>query len=163
MINIRKAKLKDINSILDLEKNLLNSAYEIMNEFTPENLIDFDLKEDYEKFLINYIKGRIFSKNDAIFIAEKDGKAVGHMIISKKKSYPIFKMEYYGRINTVFIKKEFRGKNISTKLKNEAINWFKKKGINRVSLNVLPDNKRAIESYKKWGLTLNLLEMRMTI
>jgi len=163
MINIRKAKLKDINSILNLEKNLLDSAYEIMNKFTQENLIDFDLKEDYEKILLNYIKGRIFSKNDAIYIAEKDGEIVGHMIISKKKSYPIFKLEYYGRINTVFIKKEFRGKNISTKLKQEAINWFKKKGINRISLNVLPDNKIAIEAYKKWGLTLNLLEMRMTL
>ena len=163
MIHIRKAKLKDINSILDLEKNLLDSAYEIMNKFTPENLIDFDLKEEYEKILLNYIKGRIFSKNDAIFIAEKDGTAVGHMIISKKKSYPIFKMEYYGRINTVFIKKEYRGKNISTKLKNEAVNWFKKKGINRVSLNVLQDNNEAIECYKKWGLNINLLEMRMTL
>jgi GNAT superfamily N-acetyltransferase len=163
MINIRKAKLKDINTILDLEKNLLDSAYNIMNEFTPDDLIDFNLKEDYENILLNYIKGRIFSKNDAIFIAENDGQAIGHMIISKKKSYPIFKMQYYGRINTVFIKKEFRGKNISSKLKNEAINWFKKKGIKRISLNVLPDNKIAIELYKKWGLRINLLEMRMTI
>ena len=36
-------------------------------------------------------------------------------------------MEYYGRINTVFINKEFRGKNISSKLKDEALNWFKKR------------------------------------
>jgi ribosomal protein S18 acetylase RimI-like enzyme len=163
MISVRKAKLKDINKIIDFEKELLNSAFDIINEFKPDNLIDFNLKDDYEKILIDYIKGRIFSKSDAIFIAEKDGKPVGHMIISKKKNYPIFKMENYGRINTVFIKKEFRGLNISSKLKKEAINWFNKKGINRISLNVLPDNLTAIKAYKKWGLSLSLLEMRMTI
>ena len=163
MINIRKAKLKDINQIIIFEKDLLNSANDLINKSTPGHIIDFKLKDGYEENLVNYIKGRIYSKNDAIFIAEYNDKAVGHMVISIKKNFPIFEMKYYGRINTVFIKKEFRGMGISSKLKNEAIKWFKKKGINRISLNVLPDNKIAINAYEKWGLSLSLLEMRMTI
>jgi len=163
MINIRKAKLKDITQILNFENDLFNSAHEIMNKFTPDHFIDFKLRGDYEEKLLKYIKGRIYSKNDAIFIAEYKGKPVGHMIISIKKNFPIFQMEYYGRINTVFIKKEFRGRGISSKLKDEAVKWFKKKGISRISLNVFPDNKIAIDAYEKWGLSLSLLEMRMTI
>lgn len=163
MINIRQAKLKDINLILNFEKELLDYAGDILNEFNPEALVDIKLKDDFENILFNFIRGRIFSKNDAIFIAEFDGEVIGHMIISIKKNFPIFKMNHYGRINTVFIKKEFRGKNISSKLKDEAINWFKKKGINRVSLNVDPNNKRAINAYNKWGLSLSLFEMRMNI
>ena len=163
MINIRKAKLKDINRIIDFEKDLLNSANDLINRSTPDHIIDFKLKDDYEENLFNYIKGRIYSKNDAIFIADYNDKSVGHIIISIKKNFPIFEMKYYGRINTIFIKKEFRGMGISFKLKDEAIKWFKKKGINRISLNVLPDNQIAINAYEKWGLSLSLLEMRMTI
>ena len=163
MINIRKAKLNDIALVLNFENGLLDSAHEIMNKFTSDHFVDFKLRSDYKEKLLKYIKGRIYSKNDAIFIAEYKGKPVGHMIISIKKNFPIFEMEYYGRINTVFIKKEFRGKGISSKLKDESVKWFKRKGINRISLNVFPDNKIAIGAYEKWGLSLSLLEMRMTI
>ncbi|KYK30677.1 MAG: hypothetical protein AYK22_08560 [Thermoplasmatales archaeon SG8-52-3] len=155
--------MKDINIILNFEKELLDYAGDILNEFNLDALVDIRLKDDFENILFNYIRKRIFSKNDAIFIAEFDGVVIGHMIISIKKNFPIFKMEYYGRINTVFIKKEFRDKNISSKLKDEAIKWFKQKGINRVSLNVDPNNKRAINAYNKWGLSLSLFEMRMNI
>jgi GNAT superfamily N-acetyltransferase len=163
MIKIRKAKVKDINIILNFEKDLWNCSVDLMNKYYPQHQNDINLKNGYEEILIKYIRGRIFSKNDAIFISEINEKPVGHMIISIKKSFPIFEMEYYGRINTIYIEEDFRGKGISFKLKDEALKWFKSKNINRVSLNVFPDNKQAIDAYKKWGLTLSLFEMRMTI
>lgn len=163
MINVRKAKVNDIDLILNFENDLLNSALDLMKKYTPQNLSDWVLKDDYNEILLNYIKGRIYSKNDAIFISEVDGKPVGHMIISIKKNFPIFNMLYYGRINTIFIKEEYRGRGISSILKDEAFKWFKSKGIKRVSLNVLPNNKPAIDAYQKWGLTLSLLEMRISI
>lgn len=163
MIKIRKAKLKDIYSILKFEKDLLNYAVNIINKYHPQQLIDIQLRKDFEDILLKYIRGRIYSKNDAIFIAEFKDVAVGHTIISIKKNYPIFDMKYYGRINTIFIKEEFRGKGIGSELKKEALKWFKSKGINRISLNVDPNNNRAIDAYKNWGLKLSLLEMRITI
>jgi len=105
----------------------------------------------------------IYSKNGAIFISEFNEKPIGHMIISIQKSHPIFNMKYFGRINTVYINEEFRMRGISTRLKDEALKWFKSKNIKRVSLYVFPDNKNAIDVYKKWGLTSSLLEMRMAI
>ena len=163
MIRVRKAKLKDIDLVLYFENELLKSAMNIMKKYTPQDINDWALKKDYNDILLKYIKGRIFSKNDAIFISEFDGKPVGHMIVSIKKNFPIFDMLYYGRINTIYVKEEYRGNRISSKLKDEAFKWFKSKGIKRVSLNVFPDNKHAIDAYQKWGLTLSLLEMRSTI
>lgn len=163
MIIVRKARVKDIDLILKFEKKLYDSAVDSMKIFSPQHMIDIALRSDYNEILFKYIKSLIYSKNGAIFISEFNRKPVGHMIISIKKSHPIFNMEYYGRINTVYINQESRGMGISTKLKNEAFKWFKSKKINRVSLNVFPDNKVAINAYQKWGLTLSLLEMRMTI
>lgn len=163
MIVIRKAKLKDIDLILNFEKKLIKSADDIINKYCPLHFIDYQLKKDYEEILSKYIKGRIYSKNDAIFIAELNRKPVGHMIISIKKSHPIFEMEKYGKINTVYIEEKFRGKSISSRLKDEAFKWFKKKDINRVSLNVFPDNEKAINAYKKWGFSTGLIEMRMSV
>ena len=163
MIVVRKAKLKDIDLILNFEKKLIKSADSIMNKYCPQHFLDFLLKKDYMEILSKYIKGRIYSKNDAIFIAELNGKPVGHMIISIKKSHPIFEMEKYGRINTVYVEEKFRDKRISSKLKDEAFKWFKKKNINRVSLNVFPDNEKAITAYKKWGFSTTLIEMRISV
>jgi len=72
-------------------------------------------------------------------------------------------MDKYGRINTVYIEEKFRSKSISSKLKDEAFKWFKKKYITRVSLNVFPDNEKAISAYKKWGFSTGLIEMRMSV
>ncbi len=163
MIKVRKAKLQDIYLILKFEKDLLNYAVNIISEYHPQQLIDIRLRNDFEDILFKYIRGRIYSKNDAVFIAEFKGEAVGHMVVSIKKNFPIFDMKYYGRINTVFIKDDFRGKGIGSELKKEAFKWFKSKGINRVSLNVDSYNSRAIDAYKNWGLRLSLLEMRITI
>ena len=163
MVIIRKAKLRDINMILKSEKDLLNHAVNIVNKYHPKHLIDAKLRKDYEDILFKYIRGRIYSKNDAVFIAEIKGEVVGHMIVSIKKNFSIFNMKYYGRINTVFIKEEFRGKGIGSELKKEALKWFKYKGIFRISLNVDPNNTRAIDVYNNWGLELYLLEMRISI
>ena len=163
MIVIRKAKLKDIDLIFNFEKKLFKSADDIMNKYCREHFVDYRLKKDYREILSKYIKGRIYSKNDAIFIAEVNGKPVGHMVISIKKNHPIFKMEKYGRINTVYIEEIFRDKRISSKLKDEAFKWFKKKNISRVSLNVFPDNEKAIAAYKRWGFSTSLIEMRMNV
>jgi GNAT superfamily N-acetyltransferase len=163
MITVRKAKVNDIELILYFEKKLIESANEIMNKYCPQHNIDFSLKSNYEEILSKYLKSMIYSKNGSIFIAEYNGKPAGHIVLSIQKSHPIFKLKYYGRINTIFIKKKFRGKGISSKLKNEAKKWFKRKKIKRVSLNVFPDNKNAINVYKKWGLSISLLEMRMNL
>lgn len=163
MIVIRKAKLKDIDLILNFEKKLIKSADDIMIKYCPQHFVDYRLKNDYGEILSKYIKGRIYSKNDAIFIAELNGKPVGHIMLSIKKSHPIFEMGRYGRINTVYIEEKFRGKSISSILKDEAFKWFKKKDINRVSLNAFPDNVKAISAYKKWGFSTSLIEMRMSI
>ena len=87
----------------------------------------FVLKRVIEIYFLQYIRGRIYSKNDAIFIAEFNGKPVGHMIITIKKSHPIFEMEKYGRINTVYVEEEFSGKNINSKQKMNLLNGLKRK------------------------------------
>ena len=163
MINVKKARVKDIDLIFKFEKKLYDSQIVIMKKFCPHHVEDINLKSNYKDILIKYIKSMIYSKNGAIFISYMEEKPVGYMIISIQKSHPIFNMKYYGRINTVFVNDEYRGMGISTKLKDEAFKWFKRKNITRVSLNVFPDNKQAIDAYNKWGLSLSLLEMRMTI
>ena len=63
MIVIRKAKLKDIDLILNFEKKLFKSADDIMKKYCPEHFIEYRLKKDYGEILSEYIKGRIYSKN----------------------------------------------------------------------------------------------------
>ena len=63
----------------------------------------------------------------------------------------------------MFVREEFRGLGISSKLKDESFIWLRKKGIEKVFLNVLSNNSQAIEVYEKWGFSTFKSEMRMDL
>jgi ribosomal protein S18 acetylase RimI-like enzyme len=105
----------------------------------------------------------IRSKNGLVLIVEVDKKIAGYLIIMIKNNVPIFKLEKLGEITDLYIKEEFGGKGISSKLRDEILKWCKKKNISTITLDVLPENIHAIRIYEKWGFNEFLIEMRMRI
>jgi ribosomal protein S18 acetylase RimI-like enzyme len=163
MILIRKARLKDINTLIRLENELYDDQIEYLKESKSKNLGDFFLKKNSNIFLKKFILRTIRSKNGLVLIAEFDKKIAGYLIIIIKKNIPIFKLEKLAEITDLFIKEEFRGKGISNKLRAEVLNWCKIKKISSITLDLLPKNIHAKRIYEKWGFNEFLIEMRMMI
>ena len=163
IITIREAKIKDSATITELAKEFMNYHDEtvIKNNILMKPYLD--KKKNHSAIFRKFLDKNIRSRNAVVFIAEADGIPAGYSLNYIKKNVPIFKMEKIGYISDLFVKKEYRGNNISTKLKDCAMQWFRSKGINHISLCVYNDNEFAHSIYKRWGFINYHVEMRRKI
>ncbi|MEK6864180.1 MAG: GNAT family N-acetyltransferase [Nanoarchaeota archaeon] len=151
MITIRKASVKDVPLIFELW-NLLEKEHNAMIlQKTPELKLLLAKKKNMAEIYKKNAKKVITSKKEIIYIAEKDGKPAGYIELTiDKRGYSVINV---GVICDIFVKKEFRKLGVSSKLKQEAIKWFKSKRIKCVGLNVYMHNKQAYSVYKRWGFS----------
>ena len=163
MIKIRKARLNDVETISTLWSEFVKTQDEIVEKHCPQHLGGFCLKRNYDEIVRDFVRKTIHSKNGLVLLSEVDEKPVGFSISIIKKNFPIFQLEKFGLILSIFVREEFRGLGISSKLKDESFKWLRRKGIEKVSLNVLPNNSQAIKVYEKWGFSTILSEMRMDL
>jgi len=163
MITIRKATLKDASLIAELFDEFMKYHDEIVipsdSRLIPHVAKKKNAKSLFKKFAIKNIK----SNKSRLNIAEVDGKPAGYSLIYIKDNIPIFTLEKLGYFADLFVKKEFRGMGISSKFKDEAIKWFKKKGMKYASIAVYPQNEHAHSIYKNWGFFDFHVEMRKKI
>ncbi len=160
---IRKANLKDVPEIVNLWKKFMKYPDEILIKNNKKLKPYFTKKKNAANMFRKYAQTNILSKDAVIHVAEIKGKLVGYSLSFIKKNIPIFKMKKIGYISDLFVKKEFRGMGISTRLKNEAIKWFKKRGMKHASIKVYKGNNLAHSIYKKWGFFDFHIELRKKI
>ena len=160
MIKIRKASLDDVDSIANLGEKLIDHGDGIIKDSYPQNLNDYLFDKSKYEFSKTFIKNAIHSRNGLVLISEIDNIIVGFLQVNICKNFSFFKLKKYGKIQAIYVKKEYRKKGISTTLMEEAMKWCKSKDLTRISLDVLPNNIHAIKIYEKWGFTPFLLEMR---
>ena len=163
MILISKATAKDIPFIVEIWEEFMQEHDEILVKENPklESYLtkNKDAPKNYKKFVQKHIK----SKNGVVYMAEVDGTTVGYTLMFVKDEIPIFKIKKIGFGSDLYVKKGFRGMNVSSKLSAQSIKWLKKKGIKCVSLTLYNDNKLAHSIYKKWGFFDYKIEMRKLI
>ena len=159
MIIIRKANIKDVELLVQMWKEFmkLHDAAVIAknNRIKPHLKLKKDAHERFRKWTIQLIK----SKKGLITIAEVDGKPAGYTLSLIKKNIPIFALDELGYISDMYVKKEYQGLGISSKLKDAAVKWFKEKKIKHISLRVYYDNEHARKVYEKWGFFNHSIEM----
>ena len=163
MIKIRKARLNDVETISTLWPKLVKTQNEIVEKHCPQHLDSFCLKKNSDEIFRDSVRKMIHSKNGLVLLSEIDEKPVGFSTSIIKKNFPIFQLEKFGYIGDIFVREEFRGLGISSNLKDETFKWLRRKGIEKVSLNVLQNNYQAIKVYEKWGFSTIISEMRMDL
>lgn len=122
----REAKIQDINQI----QIVRNSVKE--NMLSNPNLVS---DKDCEAFLFERGKG---------WVCEIDDQIVGFAIADLKEN----------NIWALFLKPEFEGKGIGTKLQNLMLDWYFASGKENVWLGTSP-NTRAEQFYSKSGWLKN--------
>jgi len=128
-MRIRKATGKDVGKILKLG----NSVKEFK---VSKKTVSFWPK----KVLMSIVK----SKNNFILLAEEDKKLMGFIIINYNPAFD------KAIIENIFVVKEFRQKNIGSKLLKEAL---KKINCGYVCTLAELNNKKSINFYSKNGFT----------
>ena len=98
-----------------------------------------------------------------IQLATMDGKPAGYSLVFIKTNPFNSRIRKIGLIDHLFVKKELRGRKISSALVREAITWFRRKGIRHLSLFVLERNRIPQAIYRKWGFFPFVVEMRKNL
>lgn len=122
-MSIRSMTIQDIDSILQLEKQLFTSQWK---------------EEDF----IYEIETNPFSY---LYVLIKEEMIIGYagLWISYEQA----------EITTIGIKKEYQGKGYASQLMDYLIELAKKKDCETISLEVRISNKKAIKLYEKYGFT----------
>ena len=144
-IKIRYTTKKDLKDYLELRK-LVNKEHEKITS-QKINITEKQIKKEFSHF--------VTSSKQMILFAEENKEVVGCLAISIYKG--LYKK--VGFIDDIFVLKDYRKKEIATKLINEFMGILKKKKINYIRLGVNPKNKVAQNLYKKLGFKITHYEM----
>ena len=82
-----------------------------------------------------------------VFVAIEDDKIVGFMGVSRS---PMAKVKHIANF-AIGVLSDYRKQGIASKLLLFAENWLKEKGVKRIEMTVISENKAAIACYEKNG------------
>ncbi len=140
---IRKAKLKDLNQIIDFALDLLK----IHEDFDPF----FKPAKDARKRYYKHFKRCIYSRNSHLLVVEENGKLLGYSLGEINKRSPVFKLREIGYISDVYVTASARKKGIAKLFLKELFAWFKSKKIHCIELIVHAENDIATKAWSKCG------------
>ena len=152
-MEIRKAKLQDLEQVTKFGLVLLKQHSDLDSYFTPIDTVVIAYR--------NFLESSLNSENRLLLVAEKNGKLMGYAAAEIQARSPIFKITENGYINDVYVKDEFRQLGIAGKFLTELKNWFESKNIKHVELSVLANNEVAKKTWAKFGFESYELKKRV--
>jgi ribosomal protein S18 acetylase RimI-like enzyme len=117
---------------------------------------DYNISKKSKEFIVNEFEEYLLK--GAIVLAIENKKIAGYLAGEiEENSY-----EKFGYISEVFVKKEYRNKGVSTKLKDKFLDFLRGQHITLCRIDVNPDNL-AQEAYKKWGFKIDKYRMSLQL
>ncbi|RAO98797.1 hypothetical protein PW5551_07705 [Petrotoga sp. 9PW.55.5.1] len=125
-----------------LKEVSISVVIELVNEVFKDYVIPVNWNlETFEKD----VKENSISLEDS-FVVFSDKEPVGFSIISLRKDI--------GRIDSIGVKKEYRGEGLASEVMYRTIETLKWKDITRIILEVAESDERSIKYYKKHGFRI---------
>jgi ribosomal protein S18 acetylase RimI-like enzyme len=144
-IKYREATKQDIPKIIELWKEFIDfhKAKDPFFSRTKEG------PENFGKFILENLH-----KDDAIvYVAETNGEVVAYILATIQSYPPVFEIKRYGLINDLAVTSTYRRSGIGEHLFDIAKDWFDKKGMKRVEIEVAVTNEVSTSFWRKMGLS----------
>ena len=161
MVDIRKARLKDIDRIAGMWNDFMKEHREMGIKWKEDRIPE--VRENAVEMVRSYYSTCIRSKNSLLLVLEDDDEVRGFMLSVIRKNVPIFKGGPVGFIDTIHINRSYRGRGFSSRLFDETMKWFNEKGVTEVSIRVMCCNEHAYKVYEKWGFKDIHVEKRLDL
>jgi GNAT superfamily N-acetyltransferase len=144
-MNIRKATLKDLKRIQELNLMLFKKEHE---EY--DKLLDLDWT--FGEVGTKALKENIAGEDSCTFVAENE-EIIGYLSCGIKTDAEDYrKLPKMAELDSMFILKEHRKKGIGKQLYEAFIKWAKEKDAKIIRVEASAGNEEGIEFYKKMGL-----------
>ena len=155
-IVIRKAEINDCEMISSFIRMMLKEMSDIGGHPANKN-------ESFWKSFTGTILPAIENSDRLYLIAEDNDSPVGFLEGRVDMLYAVFEQKKSFHINSVYVSPEKRNNNIATYLIRAALSWATEKECQETDLNILVNNNKAQELYRKLGFTIFQYEMRMKL
>lgn len=153
-MEIRKAQNQDSPAILNLMRQLIEE-HGALDKYYKHFSQYRDLKR--------YIRETIADSGKILLVAEDHGAVLGYFIGVIEEA-PYFSSEkFIGVVADAVVDKKHRRQGILKKLFEEALKWFKKKGMCYIELSVDARNKAAVTAWKNLEFHDYKLRLRKSI
>ena len=162
-MSVRIAQIEDVPILVKLWKELARDQKEIALRENPKHKTFLQMKENAADMVKDHFEKQIQLDDALALLVEVEGKPIGFSLMQIQKNAPIFNIDRIGVISDLYIKSEYRGRRLSSKMMDRLLNWLKEKGINDVSIAFMAGNKHARKIYEKWGFREFHIGMRRTI
>jgi ribosomal protein S18 acetylase RimI-like enzyme len=140
-IEYRQAIENDIPKIVELWKELID-FHKIRDSFFSRSK---EAPKNFGKFIAENLR-----KDDAIvYVAEKDGEVIGHILATIQNYPPVFKTKRYGLVNDLAVSSGYRRLGIGQHLLALVKDWFVNKDIRRIEIEVATANEVSISFWGK--------------
>lgn len=140
-IEYRRAIENDIPKIVELWKEFID-FHKIRDSFFSRSK---EAPKNFGKFIADNLR-----KDDAIvYVAEKDGEVIGHILATIQNYPPVFKIKRYGLVNDLAVSSGYRRLGIGQHLLALVKDWFVNKGIRRIEIEVATANEVSISFWEK--------------
>ena len=149
-IKIRKLKKTDTKSLDKLFQELI--MYEKI--FTNNICENIQITGDYASIIAD--------NKSLILVAEDEKEIIGFLYIYEKQLDEVF-LQKEAFIEAMYIRESYRKKGLGKLLINEAINWATKRKIVIIDIDVMSDNLKALNAYRKYGFQEIKKGMRLQI
>jgi ribosomal protein S18 acetylase RimI-like enzyme len=101
-----------------------------------------------------YLRGSVLGNQDCcVFVAEADGKLIGHIIGVTRDALPIQEPERFGNVTDTVVDLAARRRGVGQALFEALKAWFRQQGVSSLRLPVLHNNTPAQAFWREMGCT----------
>ncbi len=148
-IIIRKALLKDLNTLLRFEQGVIAAERPFDSTLKKGHIHYYDLEE------------MIAAPHIELVVAEQDDMLIGSGYARIEKAKHYLQHNHHAYLGFMYTDPEHRGKGVNKKIIDTLKDWAATQNITELRLDVYNNNVSAIKAYQKAGFSSHMIEMRM--
>ena len=150
MIKIRRAGKEDFETLEDLYRELEEDGV----FYQPQHFV---LSPKGARSV--YMEGILESDDQALFVAEDDGRVIGfaHVVLIKSKPFSCLKPETAMYLQDLVVTEEYRNRGIGSMFMETVKKYGRESGADFFRTQVFPGNTDGLRFYKRNGFTETMI------
>ncbi len=123
----------------------------------------FELAEDWEQLVQQYLQQSHRSHDSSWFLAWQDARAIGFVLVEVHTDSPLYRHRRWAEIVGLYVEPAYRGKQVAHLLMEHAYAWALQHNLRIMQLYVTATNVHAQQFYAKEGFVISQAILRRTL
>lgn len=154
MIKVREALTDDLKSIHKLDIDFFDESHK-----KHDKTLNLNWPNTYNAQ--KWFNKRVNDKKSLFLVAESNNELVGYFCGSISRTYSHRKRVRSADLENIFIKENYRRKNIGSQFVEKFIKWCKENKVKQISVSAFANNQSAISFYHKIGFVNYTITMEL--